>query len=496
MFLPLLVLSCPLTEDPPWPPGPEDPVRNLERWDAFANRVQKEGLIAAWKRAAEQQPDAKPASFGVAPLLMLEDAEVAALRRRLEGSIHTDCLRAIHAVSVRMQSETDHGVANALSEISSLRQEIPDLATMFTDDEDRLRRERLWRSQAGIARSLEPLVRRLVAARNRWASRRSRTRYLELMGRHRGYDPETAERLEREVRLELQRRGVRRSRPWEFELIDPLLAQRIAQRFGKEGCQERASFVFTFLGLPAAPPTLRIEETAQTSFSAFASYPIEPPADQRVTIRPGAGITPHWSTFHEFGHAAMSLLATPGSCRTASRPVSAAVSESCAKIAERMFFSAEWLSAQGLPADEIESLRSWEAHSELMRMRSILADVEFERVLYESPDAPDLMDRFIAIQRKTAGVELGRDFPAWTLKRHLAFEPLARTDYLLARCGQAAVYRRLRELPGGLLGEAARQVMRDEVFRGATALRYEEWFRRATKTEPNCSAWLEDVPAT
>jgi hypothetical protein len=86
-----------------------------------------------------------------------------------------------------------------------------------------------------------------------------------------------------------------------------------------------------------------------------------------------------------------------------------------------------------------------------------------------------------------------KDFPAWALKRHLAFEPLARVDYLLARCAQAAVYRRLRELPGGLLGEPARRVLREEVFRNASGSRYEDWFRRATGTEPNCTAWLQDV---
>jgi hypothetical protein len=127
-----------------------------------------------------------------------------------------------------------------------------------------------------------------------------------------------------------------------------------------------------------------------------------------------------------------------------------------------------------------------------MRMRSILADIEFERALYQNP-AGDLMGQYITIQRATAGVEVSGGFPAWALKRDLAFEPLGRTDYLLARCGQAAVYRRLRQLPGGLLGEPARRLLRNQVFRGATGLRFEEWFRKAVGTEPSCSAWLEDV---
>ena len=116
----------------------------------------------------------------------------------------------------------------------------------------------------------------------------------------------------------------------------------------------------------------------------------------------------------------------------------------------------------------------------MARMRGILEDLELERALYRDPDGE-------AFQ---AGGDL-----AWALKRDLVFEPLARMDYLLARCAQAAVYRRLRQLPGGLLGEPARRLLRDEVFRGASALQFEEWFRRAAGTEPSCDAWLQDVAA-
>ncbi|HXH37861.1 MAG TPA: hypothetical protein VNN08_04500, partial [Thermoanaerobaculia bacterium] len=255
---------------------------------------------------------------------------------------------------------------------------------------------------------------------------------------------------------------------------------------------ERAASVFVILGLPSNPPALQVRAAKESAFSSFAFYPIDPPSDQGITVRPGAGIVPHWSAFHEYGHAAMSLLTVPGACCTFRHPVSSAVSESCAKIAERLFYSEEWLQSQGVPPGEIALLREWERQSELMRMRSILADMELERALYRDPKG-NVMRQYIAIERRTAGVQMSSEFPAWALKRHLAFEPLARVDYLLARCGQAAVYRRLRQLPGGLLGGPARQFLREEVFRNPSGLRFEDWFRKAVGTEPNCSAWLEDV---
>ncbi len=488
----LFLLSCPLTEAPSLPPGPEDPAKNLVQLDAFANRVQLEAMTGAWRSSVEPESDAAPKPFGIMPLLLLTDDEVRALDRRLGTAAQSECLQAIHAISVRMQSETDRRVSRALAAIAPLRQEMPDLSQMFTDEGNLERRRELWFSQAGAARRLAPLLRELITARNRWARERSRSEYLAFMGQHRGYDPEVAEMLESEVRGALASRRIPKSLPWEFEYIDTPLATRMAERFDEAHCLERASFVFRVLGLPARPPALQVGVPKRPAFSAFASYPIDPPADQRVTVRVGAGIAPHWSAFHEFGHAAMSLLVVPTSCRTLNRPVSPAVSESCAKIAERMFYSEEWLGAEGVPREEIAALREWERQSERMRMRGILADIEFERVVYRDPTG-DVMGRYMAIQQRTAGVEIGREFPAWALKRHLAFEPLARIDYLLARCGQAAVYRRLRALPGGLFGEEARQILREQVFRGASGLRFEDWFRKAVGTEPNCSAWLQDV---
>jgi hypothetical protein len=486
-----LLFACSAKEPPALPPGPDDPVKNLAQLDAFADRVQREATIATWRSATERSNVAAK-SFGVLPLLLLTDSEVGALISRLNDPRQLQCLRAIHSLAVRMQSESDPGVRAAMSGITPLRQQIPDLSEMYTDEADVTRRRERWYAQAAIATKLAPLLRQLASARKQWAWHRSHLGYLELMKQQRGYDPEVVARLQEEVRGALASQTVRKSLPWEFELIDPSLSARMAKKFDEPHCLERASFVFEYLGLPAKPAALEVRDAKDAAFSKFAFYAIDPPTDQRITARPGAGIVPHWSAFHEFGHAAMSLMVVPESCRTFCRPVSAAVSEGCAKITERLFYSTEWLQSQGVAPGEIESLQKFERQSELMRMRSILSDIEFERALYREPGA-DLRSQYASILNKTAGVQMPGDFPAWALKRHLAFEPLARVDYLLARCAQAAVYRRLRKLPGGLLGEPARQILREQVFRDTTGSRFEDWFRRAAGAKPDCSAWLQDV---
>ncbi len=488
----VLLVSCPSPSNRSLPPGPDDPAKNLALLDVFADRVQIEAMRAAWESATNPHLNVRPKPFGIKPLLDLTDDEVMALNSRLSDPRQTQCLQAIHSLALRMQSESDPAVAELLAAIAPLREQIPDLSRVFTDEPELPVRKQLWYSQSGIARQIAPLLRQLVSARNRWAWRHARSQYLELMKAHRGYDPGRVESLEIVVRRALGSRAIPKTFPWEYEYNDPALSARMASMFDEAHCLRRASFVFELLGLPAKPPALQVSELKQASFSFFAFYPINPPGEQGITVRPGAGIAPHWSAFHEYGHAAMSLLTAPASCRTFRHPVSPAVSEGCAKITERLFYSEEWLQSQRVSPSEIQLLRRWERASELTRMRAILADIEFERVLYRDPSG-DVMGEYIAIEHKTAGVEAGREFPAWALERHLAFEPLARVDYLLARCAQAAVYRRLRRLPGGLLGEAAQRVLREQVFRGAQGLRFEEWFRRATGAEPNCTAWLEDV---
>lgn len=489
LLLLALVVSCGRLNREVLPPGPEDPAQNLRQLDTFADRVQRESILAAWRSATEEVA-VEPKPFGVVPLLLLTDAEVAGLEHRLRDAESKRCLSAVHAFAVRMQSESDPLVARERTAVASLRARLPDLSQVSTDEGDGLLRREQWLAQAPIARKLAPRLRTLIGARNEWANRRTGvpTSYLELMSRQRGYDPVVARRLEREVREALlAARGPTR-RPWEFERIDPELAQRMAVRFDAAHCIERASSVFPWLGL-RTERTVEIREAKDGSFAPYAFYPLEPPDRLGMTITPADGITAQWSALHEFGHAAMGLLATSSFCRTSRRAVSPAVSEGCAKISERLFFSPEWLEVQGVPAAEVGRLRSWETQSERMRMRSILSDLEMERILYRDPRV-EVMTSYIRIQRDLAGVETPGDVPAWALKRHLAYEPLARADYLLARCAQAAVYRRLRALPGGLLGSAARTVLREEVYGGATSMRYEEWFRRATGKDPNCEDWL------
>jgi hypothetical protein len=198
-----LLLACPSTETTSLPPGPQDPVKSLAQLDAFADRVQREAMFGAWTSVARPDSGDRPKAFGILPMLLLTDDEVSALSARLSDPQHQLCLRAIHALAVRMQSETDPGVARVLGGIGALRQQIPDLGRMYTDEGNLARRKELWLAQADVATRLAPLLRQLASARKQWAWKRARLGYLELMQQHRGYDPAVVRKLEEEVRRAL-----------------------------------------------------------------------------------------------------------------------------------------------------------------------------------------------------------------------------------------------------------------------------------------------------
>ncbi|HEX7152781.1 MAG TPA: hypothetical protein VF618_14925 [Thermoanaerobaculia bacterium] len=145
----LFLFSCPSTKAPALPPGPDDPVKNLAQLDAFADRVQFEAINAAWLSATEPESNAKAKPFGILPLLLLTDREVAALQARLREPEHLRCLQAVHSIAVRMQSEADRHVAPRVAAIAALRLRMPDLSRVYTDEADVVLREQHWSSQAG-----------------------------------------------------------------------------------------------------------------------------------------------------------------------------------------------------------------------------------------------------------------------------------------------------------------------------------------------------------
>lgn len=483
------------------PPGPWPPPRNLALYDKLAGSVLEQGYAQAWSRETGHAPSRSTArTRGLRPILDLRLRELQGLDRLLEDPTHHRVLALLTERALEAQIAADPEVRSISRAIYDLRAEALGgtealRGRTLIEAVDPADRRETWEDRVPVARELAPMVRRLAEARNAWARGRGASDYWHFMRTRRGYQVATAERLRRRLEgalSELERRPLRT--PWDAEGDDPALARRLAGILDAEGCLDRGREFLESVGLPREPASLTVALAAEDApFWPYAHYPVDPPDDVRILLAPGAGIYPHWSTMHEFGHAAQALLAPGSEWRLLRRPGSPAVSESAAKLAERLVYAPEWLRRQGAPEEVSQRMAAWERASEIGRMGNFLALTHLEEELYADPQG-NLDTAYAREQARLAGVDIPFDVPAWALDRGLVFDPFESWDYVLARCAQAQIFRRLRGLPGGLLGEQARRVLREEALIPAAGERFEAWVGRATGGETiDCAAWLEDV---
>lgn len=494
----MLIVICALQVrcgDNPLPPGPSNAEENLRLYDRFLERMEREYLLASWRRSVDPHDCTAPRPFGVMPVLLLSESELTALSQKLRDPEEQHVLNLILDRAVKAQSMSIPGASKFLNQLleqyrTSDRWDIESMGIPMEPDSGR--RREAWLRAFRNAGRIEPLLLNLASAREEWALERNGDGFLNVMRRHRGYEPATAERLLRQLRSALQSSPLAQRDPWDVEAGSPELMKRLAAKLDAQGSVERATGFLMFCGLPAHPPQWTLLPPVTSDFSSFATFIIDPGKDVRVLATPAAGLQAQWRILHEVGHVAQALLVPPARFLALRRTASGAVAEGCAKIAERLAYSPEWLSVHGVDPADIAAIKEWERASELARMRGIIADVDFEVEFYRDPTS-ELQPKFLRIQRTVCGLNYPPEIPAWATQRSLAFEPLARMDYLLARCAQAAIYRRLRSQPGGLLGAASAQIVRTDVMNAASGRTFEEWYRRAAGEEADCTAWLEDV---
>jgi len=487
-----LTLSCSGSVQGPFPPGPRDPVRNLDTLEAFADRTLREGQIAAWELSLGGSGRALP--FGNRPLRALRADEIWSLRSALSAPEDQRRLDVIERTSRLLKQAADPKVTAALARLDAVRARLPlddpALHRVLLESGDESARRRAWLSLHAGTDELAPLVVELTKARRRWARRAGHDSALTALVEVNGPAKQTALALRDQLTTALEpASGAPLLDPWNSESFDFGLAARLARLLPADVVLERSAQVSAWLG---AAPTELTAGPDLTGFSSNASYPIDPPIDVRVRVAPAAGLAGAWRVFHELGHAAQARLAPPAAPPMLQRCRSGAVSEGAAKLAERLAWSPEWLRSVGVAEADLERVAEWEAISERARGRRILADAEFEELLHEQPDAA--LD---AIHRSTwasiAGLRSPPEASAWAAQRSLSHAPGERLDYLYARCAQAAIYRRLRALPGGLLGAESSRLLREQVLPAAAGATYEEWFQLSAGEPPNCDAWLQDV---
>lgn len=473
------------------PPGPRDPAENLALLEAFADRVLRESLEASWHRTFGEP--AEDAPFGRRPLRGLRSEELAALGRHLPEPEQQARLAAVERVALQLRHDSAPGVAESLAAVDAARAGLaPDRAALhrvLIESDDEAERRRAWLEAHAGAERLAPLVVELQRARRRWARGEGFADALEAFRSVDGVEPGTRERLRGQVAEALRvPEGSPLEPPWNLEAADPALARRLWGTLAAVPVE--LDVLATMAGVGAAAPRWR--RSFETGGRAtHATWAVDPPEDVRVVVELEDGLAGAWRLFHEAGHAAQVRRAPPRASPMLQRVRSQAVAEGAAKLFERLAFSPEWLATFGVSEADREAVADWEAVSERGRARRILADTEFEELLHDAPGgALDAMHRSAWAAH---GLLSPAELPAWALERSLTRRPGERLDYLLARCAQAAIFRRLRALPGGLFGSEARALLSGEILPAAAGASYEDWFEAATGAPPSCEAWLEDV---
>ena len=492
-LLALLAVSCGGggAQEGRLPPGPRDPQRNLDLLASFADRAWLEGLDGSWRSARGEE--AETARFGRRPLIELRPVEIETLRARLSRPGDLARLAAVEALALQLRHDEAPGVTEALAALDAARARLslddPALQRVQLESDDEAERRAAWmRANAG-AEELEPLVVELQRARARWAWAESGETALAAFRSVDGLDEETRSRLTREVAAALRaNEGAPLETPWNLEAENPALARELTPLLPAARIQDEALSLLHELGADAVAWHAGHDATG---YSTHATWAVDPPDDVRVLVSPEDGLAGAWRVLHEAGHATQAALAPRDAPPLLQRTRSRAVAEGAAKLLERLAFAPEWLRPLGASDEQLAALAKWEARSERGRARRILGDAAFEELLHESPEgALDAMHRASWAE---FGLLSPHEVPAWAAERSLSHAPGSRIGYLLGRCVQAAVYRRLRAQPGGLLGEESLRLLREEILPSAAGSSYEEWFEIATGEPPSCEAWLEDV---
>lgn len=472
-----LFLSCTEKEKPALPPGPETAEQNLMLYDAFYDRIDHGAAEGNWKKTTRPEAYHLTKTIGLKPMLGLLQQEETFWRSHLRSEQDQRIIDAISDKVVRSRSETIPEVLPLLSLLRySYARMLSQLPVFYIEGEISISREG-WLRDSNNARAIAPLLLSVRNARNDYAQQSGVDNFLVYLGDHLGYRSSTADRFRQQV---LSDKDAADNPSNNIE--EPTAG------FKSQQTLDLGRQFLKMLDLPENPPGLTIQVMPVSDFQVWGTFPVDPPGDVRVALVDTSGRAAEARTFHQFGHAAQALLTPSSGPYTTRRLLSRSVSESCARVAEELIYTPEWLQMQHTRADKFEAIRHRSA--EWRAMRQTLANIEFENVFYEDPSKdPDA--EFSRIQSSVAGVTVSSREPAWALQKELAFNPRYAVDDLLARCAQAAIYQRLRKLPGGLLGSESLKTMRQDVFEYAAGHRYEEWFSVAAGTQPDCNAWLQ-----
>lgn len=206
--------------------------------------------------------------------------------------------------------------------------------------------------------------------------------------------------------------------------------------------------------------------------------------------------------FHELGHAVYDKYIDPDLPWLLRKPPHTLSTEAIAILAPTIIAEPAWLAEQmGLSAEQAEraaaAARSRRRAQDLIFTRWVLVMTNFERALYQDPEADldtlwwDLKERFQGLTRPQ-----GRKAPDWAAKYHIALAPVYYQNYELGHLVSAQLAATMNQEIGGLqLDPAVGHFFKDRVFASGATLPWDQHVQAATGQPLNPSFFTDDLIA-
>lgn len=394
-------------------------------------------LLRAERSDGETRRRATLWARGIAGMTLLGDPESVALVGRYERALNTYVF-------------TDNGRTLTRSDLRALSR-----------SQNAQDRRRAWELTAELHRDVAPIARELLRRRAAVARSLGTLSWGDRMLALRGVDPaqwtalasDLAARTDTAWQTVLvegaSAHGLTTVHPWDLDFVLSRTDSLPDARLPAEGSVALARQILAGWGFDLDHPPVRIV-VREFSFGG-QTLSIVVPTDVRTVVRPKSGAEFLRTLLHELGHAVQST-------RTATRfPIARGYEwvpgitapgfdEGMAEVSALLADDDTVLSrCTTLTPQERRSMITEGRRNDLARLRSLLAQVAFERAALEDPEQDlDALQR--RIDRELRGVTVPDDTPStWAATPFLATYPMYRQSYVIAAVIAAEVHASLRE---------------------------------------------------
>jgi len=440
-------------------------------------------------------------------LLRLPDNELAAQSRRQLEILNNEMLELRTSEELRrniraLWNELHYTISTYRAEVEQIKLSENEVLRLLTTLTDESKRKKVWLEAMKLGQEVAPKLIKLVELRNRVARQNGYDNYYDLKMASQEMQPETIERLIRDLRQGLDS---------SYKLVKAELDETISDRYqipvsqirswhynhpflqsyrseedlydSWEWKEELPQLVewFAEQGFDLTNVMAQADLTAKTGKSqANCCLHIDRAGDIRISCNLASGAEALSVLMHELGHACYELGIQEGLPFILRQPAHPCLSEAVALLLERLALNNGWLQSwRKEPAfiDRTPALHRYFYRNMLVKLYWTMTLVQFEQKLYENPRQQlnrlwwDTVEEVQGIRRPDEW-----DAPYWAAKAHLSTLPVYYHNYLLGEVTATQIEYVLGEKFGLWHNKSAINHLREKLCAPGMSKRWDEAF--------------------